>query len=134
MTPYKIVKRHQDSVDSLVSALLNKSGFNVTVRAYVVDQRGGFAYYKDKVITVPLWAYKRGKGYFTYYVAHELSHLIALPLGREFNGDYYKGYFPVSHGEHFYTAFFLVCPKSYQHYEKRYRPKNYKRFKKLLDI
>ena len=87
----KIQHHLQDKIDSMVVEILSNtpySEFRKEVRGYIADIKRGRAYYNDNVFTVPLWAFKpdypknvRSKGgYFVYYVAHELSHLISYKV------------------------------------------------------
>ena len=77
---------------------------------YVTNTQRGLSYYEG-FFSVPLWAWEKGPEYFTYYVAHELSHQIRY---KRF-GD--SGV----HDEHFYSVFKEVCPVHLQHYELNYK-------------
>lgn len=81
----------------------------VAPKLYVVDQRRGSAYEEGSVITIPLWALKRGSDYTLYYVAHELTHLAAEAW---------------NHGPKFMAALKRICPAHIIHYELDYQPKN----------
>lgn len=91
------------------------------IKGYVVDGRRGMAHLKEGYFTVPLWALKKGldysieKGindYFTYYTAHELSHILAY---RKYND--LKGH----HDFRFYEIFMKICPKEFQYHELHYK-------------
>jgi len=114
--PYKIVHSLQKELDEVQTKLLKKyynikPGYKLTkyIKGYVVDQcRGhGRKYY----YSIPLWAYKRGKDYFTYYIAHELTHMLSG-----------KG-----HRKQFYDVFKQICPDHLQFNEYDYlkKSKNY---------
>ena len=110
------------------------------IRAYVVDSSRGMAWYRKGYFSVPLWSYEkqemssvdfqkkyhdwdknwfdshRGrKGYFIYYVAHELAHFLCYVT----NLLDCKG-----HKVGFYDAFLKLCPKEYQFYELNYIKKS----------
>ena len=110
------------------------------IRAYVVDSARGMAWYRKGFFSVPLWCYEkqemssvdfqkkyhdwdknwfdshRGrKGYFIYYVAHELAHFLCYVT----NLLDCKG-----HKVGFYDAFLKLCPKEYQFYELNYIKKS----------
>ena len=110
------------------------------IRAYVVDSGRGMAWYRKGYFSVPLWSYEkqemssvdfqkkyhdwdknwfdshRGrKGYFIYYVAHELAHFLCYVT----NLLDCKG-----HKVGFYDAFLKLCPKEYQFYELNYIKKS----------
>lgn len=80
-------------------------------RIFVVDQRRGRAYYTRHCLTVPLWAYRAGIGYFLYYLAHELAHFFSPEAG---------------HGPSFMIWFKKLCPPQYWHHELKYKPRNAK--------
>ena len=63
-------KKVKDAFDSLVSA-----GW----KFYVTNQKRGWCKYIDKTITVPAWTYEErsGKGYWLYYLCHEMAHAFA---------------------------------------------------------
>ena len=102
--PVRIVKHLQDEVNAAVDLLIPGSRFI----GYVVRQRRGSAYILSGSFTIPLWAYQRSQEYFFYYVAHEVSHLLACEPG---------------HGEMFYDEFKRLCPSEWQHYEIEYKPR-----------
>ncbi len=76
-------------------------------KVYLVDQCGGRAYLKKGYVTIPLWAEKKKKGYILYYIAHELSHILAQTA---------------YHDWAFYKMFIQICPENLQHYELKYKP------------
>ena len=77
----------------------------------VKETRRGVAHANGNV-TIPAWTMRGDKpGYAIYYVAHELAHIKA------------SGW---HHGPLFMRAFKELCPKSYWHYEKGYKPRNAK--------
>lgn len=121
--PYKIQPEFQNKIDSVVTQLLNVTPyfkFKKGIKGYMVNSVRGRANYPNKYFTIPIWAYNaeynenkesNGNGYFIYYVAHELSHLIS-----------YKVYRDVCHHDYrFYRIFSEICPKEYQHFELDFR-------------
>lgn len=66
-------------------------------------------------------AYRRGSGYMTYLVAHELAHILNFLR----NGDKQDG-----HGPTFHEIFKEICPKQFWHFELEYM----KRFANRMDI
>lgn len=79
---------------------------------YAVNQSRGRCRYDHKYVTVPTWAWYQGYDYVTYYLAHEVSHMVA----KEEHGC-------VGHGPDFYEVFKRLCPKHLQHYEYGYKPR-----------
>lgn len=76
-------------------------------RIFAVNQNHGACYYRKKYITIPTWAWYRGDDYVTYYVAHEVSHMLG----------------PCYHDGEFYQVFLKICPDYAQHYELDYKPR-----------
>jgi len=113
-------------IDSITNDLLSKAGFPRNgIKAFVVKQRKGHSiYHPDNIFSVPLWAYFRSREYFTYYVAHELAHIISHK-----HNDYTPG-----HKEPFYKYFKMICPKEYWHYETKYIKSSGQYFKETKSI
>jgi len=118
--PAKIIKNHCHTLDTdirvMVSALLLKYDKRINpnlIKSYVVECQRGRAHCKENVITVPRWAHTRGKGYFKYYVAHELSHIISW---RKYRND--------AHDKHFYEVFKRLCPEDTQFHELGYKKRS----------
>jgi predicted SprT family Zn-dependent metalloprotease len=84
-----------------------------TVRGYVVKAIRGRAHTEYGQFTVPEWTFIREEGYFTYYVAHELSHVIA-----------WRRYKNRVHDENFYKIFCKLCPENLQHFEINYKKRS----------
>jgi hypothetical protein len=63
--------------------------------------------------SVPMWAWDRGNNYFTYYICHELSHILA------------KGF---KHDVYFYNKFKKICPTYLWIYEHEYLPTKWKKY------
>ena len=106
---HRIIKRC-NVYDSELFEIMKKLLFNYdkrinpkSIKGYVVKQNRGHAYHFQSEFTVPEWAYVKGKEYFTYYIAHELSHIIAW---RKFHND--------GHDKNFYEVFKRICPKEIQ--------------------
>ncbi len=119
--PYKIKAQLQEKIDHMIAKVLANTpyaSYQKDVRGYIADVKRGRAYSRDSLFTVPYWAYKpdhpknlrSNGGYFTYYVAHELSHLIVF---KEFGGS-------ANHDARFYEIFRIICPEEYQHFELDY--------------
>ena len=117
----KIQLHLQDKIDDIIIRILSNTPyyeFHKEVRGYIADVARGRAHTKYNVFTVPLWAYKpdypknikSNGGYFVYYVAHELSHLISYKV--------YGG--RCNHDSRFYHIFTNICPEEYQHFELAY--------------
>ena len=82
---------------------------------YAVNQQRGRCYYRDKVITIPLWALEalqqvKKPNYWIWYVAHEMSHA--------FDKTY------SNHGFEFMMQLKRICPADCVHYELNYKPAN----------
>lgn len=122
MIKLKKIKPHlQEKIDKVIDLLLHNTPYNEfrkDISGYIADVSRGRAHSADFVFTVPLWAYKpdhpknlkSNGGYFIYYVAHELSHLISHKL--------YGG--KCNHDPGFYEVFKKICPEEYQHFELDY--------------
>lgn len=120
--PNKIEPQIQNKIDEVIDGILCNTPYNdfrKEIQGYVADVVRGRAYSKEAVFTVPYWAYrptypknrKTKGGYFIYYVAHELTHLIAH---KKFGGR-------CNHDSNFYKIFMEICPKEYQHFELGYK-------------
>jgi predicted metal-dependent hydrolase len=83
------------------------------IEMHVVNCVRGRAYWFKNIITVPQWAYREGEEYFTYYVAHELSHIISW---RKFHNR--------NHDKYFYEVFKKLCPEDIQFYELRFKKRS----------
>lgn len=109
----KIQHDLQPIIEAEIEKVLSGTGFDSDgITGYITDTKIGEAEFEALTFTVPLWAYER-TGYFTYYVAHELSHLLAYIK----YGDKGKG-----HGEYFYEVFMEICPQKLQYFELCYEP------------
>lgn len=83
---------------------------------YAVDQDRGRAYFnKDgkRVITIPVWATKRGELHLEWYCAHELAHHFNQYSGTNDN-----------HGPEFMRWLKKLCPERSIHFELGYKPRN----------
>jgi len=120
--PKKIQPQLQKHIDEAITKLLSGTSYQKyrnEVQGYIADVVRGHAHSKESMFTVPYWAFKpdypknrrTNGGYFLYYVAHELSHIIAVKIhgGKCF------------HDPNFYGVFMDICPKEYQHFELRYK-------------
>lgn len=122
----KIQHNLQNVINNEIEKLLENTEFNSEgINGFIADVERGRARFSTLQFTVPLWVYNKNapflfmkeEGYFTYYVAHELSHVLSYKK-YNLNG---KG-----HGENFYKIFKIVCPKEYQHFELHYKPSSKK--------
>ena len=116
---YKIQHGLQHEIDNAISELLENAGLpRKGIRGFIVDSsRGqsvkvhnGRGVKVQRLLSVPLWAYKEGEARFIYSVAHELAH--------QFDNSGSK------HNRSFYNYFKRLCPKEYQHYEFPYIQKS----------
>ena len=110
----------QTYLNEIIIKILDESSytqFKNEIRGNIMDVARGVAF-KNKIV-VPYWAYKphhpknikTNGGYFIYYVAHELAHIIA----------YKKFGVACGHDSNFYAVFLEICPKEYQHFELEYK-------------
>jgi predicted ferric reductase len=44
---------------------------------YAVDQGRGRCYFRQKIITIPIWAMQKSIQYREWYICHEMSHAVA---------------------------------------------------------
>ena len=84
---------------------------------YGVNQQRGRCYFQERIVTIPLFAFKRNKlidqeGYLTWYIAHEISHIKAGPNAH--------------HGPEFMAELKAICPVQYLFHETSYKPQNAK--------
>jgi len=84
-------------------------------RFFVVDQSRGRCYYREKVITIPAFAFPphREHGFKEYYICHEMSHVYAW-----MNSKCYD------HGPNFMKELIRICPPEFIHHEIGYKPRN----------
>lgn len=75
-----------------------------------VDQQRGTCYYGRKLVTIPMYAIRKGIADTTYYIAHEISHVYA---GSKAN-----------HGALFMQWLKKICPQEWQYMEYEYKPRN----------
>jgi len=111
----KIQHHLQAEINAVISELIvnSKEQYDIgEIKGYVSDLARGYSYSNGRQFTVPLWAYDyKEDGYFTYYVAHELSHQLS-----------YNHSLKGVHDFIFYEIFMNVCPKELQHFELDFRP------------
>ena len=74
---------------------------------YLVNQCRGRAAIRKGFVTIPKGAETKGKDYLLYYIAHELSHSLALTIYHDYA---------------FYKMFIKICPEKLQHHELEYKP------------
>jgi len=123
---FRYCDHYQAQLDKIKRQLINKSTLSKRTKShlhkvpgFVCDRAFGFAEINPWHIIVPLFSTNksRGKDYFTYYIAHELSHL----------ADYYhkcEG----RHGKEFYKMFVKICPRNLQYHEWKYKPNQCNKF------
>lgn len=116
----KIIKNHCRNLDVniqvIVFNLLSQFDKRINpklIKSYVVKCNRGKAYLNENIITVPYWAFLIGEGYFKYYVAHELSHIISW---RRYGSD--------NHDKYFYDVFKKLCPENIQFHELAYKKRS----------
>lgn len=116
-TPKKIQPQFQQALDLVKNCLISNfieidNSFDTNnIKCYIVDQNRGRAYLKESMFTIPLFAYNKGLEYFTWYVAHELSHILRFKKYNDYG----------SHDRRFYEIFTQVCPTCSQHHELHYK-------------
>ena len=109
-------------IQKVVRSMLKRTAYREyrkKIPGYVADIQRGEAHYQPCVFIVPYWAYNPTHpknlssqgGYFIYYVAHELSHMIAFK----------KHGVRCGHDARFLEIFEAICPKEYQHFEVAYQ-------------
>ena len=54
------------------------------IKIKVKETLRGRAYYNNRIITIPFWAYSEGLNYFHYYILHELSHFINYDMNKSY--------------------------------------------------
>lgn len=95
---------------------------------YAVNSARGFAYFKDRRITVPSWAFSKFKPsepdyvrknieHIQWYLAHEIAH-IANYIEFGPNHD--------NHGPNFMRHLIRICPPNATRFETGYKPRNSK--------
>lgn len=109
----KVQDQFQNKIDLVIENLLKGTEFKIDdIQGHIADVNKGLAYYDSPRFTVPFWAFKdKRKGYFTYYVAHELTHQLRRKIYGELG----------NHNAKFYEIFLKICPVEYQHYEVNYK-------------
>ena len=91
---------------------------------YAVNQRRGRCSYKDKEITIPIFAFneiKKGQhrfGYLEWYISHELAHAWDFMSGSYIHSS--------PHGDSFMKHLERICPREFLVYEINYKPRNVK--------
>lgn len=123
-TPRKQIRDNRLDTVLAVSAKIHNGDFPMPT-VYLVDQVNGKCFYgrnKEEIcdVLIPLFAFKNGIEYLTYYIAHEFAHAwvysSSLAGDIEWPGVNY-------HGPEFMKRFKLLCPSEYWHYELSYKPK-----------
>jgi hypothetical protein len=120
--PNNIQSHLQVHVDNAIIKILTNTKYEELiglVKGHIADVVRGKSYSNYNMFTVPYWAYKpdtiqnrkTNGGYFIYYVAHELAHIITYS---KYGGG-------CSHNSNFYEIFMEICPKEYQHFELNYK-------------
>lgn len=107
------------SYKPLATAIANIEVFGWKFKA--TTQRRGWCSYSQQLITLPAWVlayateqkYEKQKGFFTYYLAHEVAHALTSP---------YKP----AHGQEFMNKLKRICPPAFIHYELEYKPREAK--------
>jgi len=103
---------YQKDIDKAIINLLlsyDKRIKPTTIKGFVVDAIRGHAHFKEGIFSVPEWSINKGYDHFTYYVAHEMAHIIS-----------YRKYKAQNHDKDFYRVFIKICPLRLQHYELEY--------------
>lgn len=98
-----------DSVRMAARTLVQDKGYAI----HVVDQNRGRCYYRDRVITIPLFAIRRTTEYKIWYLSHEMAHAYVNLKGKCDN-----------HGPNFMQELISICPENAIHHEIGYKPRN----------
>ena len=136
ITPKKVCRQETDKCRQVYKRLLKSAEkknllsaeeihlFKITI-VYCVDQVRGRAYCNNNTITIPLWCLDtdKGGGYLSWYVAHEMAHILA-----------WKRYKARGHGLEFYRCLVQLCPPANQKYEYDYMKLSAKRMRKARRI
>lgn len=78
---------------------------------WAVDQSRGRCYYGPKIITIPVWVFKRASTKLIWYICHEMSHALV-------------GYKVEAHGKEFMQKLAEICPIDCIIWEAGYKPQN----------
>ena len=82
------------------------------LRISINNRNRGWA--RKSGFSIPMWAKNRGNEYFTYYICHELSHILS-------------GW---KHDCIFYNKFKKICPNYLWVHEKGYLPTKFNKYLK----
>lgn len=115
-TPYKvngqyvklIASSSPESVKQYARTLINEGW-----RIFAVDQDRGRCYYREKVITIPVWVIKIGGTKLCWYLCHEMAHA--------YN---FKAKTCDHHGPNFMEWLKKICPENAIEHELGYKPRN----------
>lgn len=78
---------------------------------WAVDQSRGRCYYGPKIITIPVWVFKRNTSKLVWYICHEMAHAFT-PIQYE------------AHGKEFMQNLAAICPAECIIWEAGYKPQN----------
>jgi hypothetical protein len=118
----QVQSKFQKHIDKVIVSLLKRTPYRKLrkeVRGHIAIMERGMASYQHNLFFVPYWAFyprhpknvSSNGGYFIYYVAHELSHILA----------YKKHGVRCGHDPRFTEIFETICPKEHQHFEEEYK-------------
>lgn len=79
-------------------------------KLYATDTSRGRCAYRERTVTVPLFALNRGLEYKLWYISHEVAHIFAGSSAK--------------HGPEFMRNLKLICPESSLVHEIGYKPLN----------
>lgn len=91
-------------LDRAVRALVEQ-GWKIVV----ADQRRGHCFFGSKSLITPLWAWKLGTQYYSWYLSHEVAHAC---VGKGHN-----------HDQIFMSKLKELCPTDALHFELGYKPR-----------
>ncbi len=94
---------------------------------YAVHSQRGYAFYKDRRITVPSWAFSPRDGrckdekerieHLQWYLSHEIAHIANyIEFGKDHD----------IHGPNFMRHLIRICPPNATRFEINYKPRNAK--------
>jgi len=116
-----IIYEYDNKVNEIAYKLLKNINYDNLIQKYKINghvckiHRGKANV--DYTFSIPIFAFNKGIEYFTYYIAHELSHILQYIFHNRMN-----------HRSTFYKYFVMVCPEEFQKYEINYKPRLFNKY------
>ena len=129
--PRKIDRTYTEAIQADVQGLLDRAGMFLPTgwRIYITDCNRGCCCHRPRYVRIPRWVidinngdapslFINGRwhnaktsmpGYYIYYLAHELAHVMVGP--------------GINHGPKYMEMFKRICPPELWHYELGYKPR-----------